>query len=126
MSNPNEIRATMTSKIVSATLLAIPAVIMVLLVLQNSNTVTLSIFGTGATLSNGAMAAVFFLFGLATGICAMLPFLKNVRREASDKLKEWQAQDHKLLTDIQSDKEKQLEAKIQTLEVALKQALNRP
>jgi uncharacterized integral membrane protein len=38
---------------------------------------------------------------------------------------DWQAQDAKLMVSIASDKEKQLEAKIATLEVALKKALNR-
>lgn len=115
----------MSSKIISAILLAVPAVILVLLVWQNHTEVTLSMFGTTATLSVGIVATVFFLVGLITGTGVALPFLKNVRQESSEKLKEWQSQDHKLLADIQSDREKQLQAKIQTLEVALKQALNR-
>ena len=46
--------------------------------------------------------------------------------KTSDKvLNNWQAQDVKLVAEIQSDKEKQLTAKIDTLEAALKQALKK-
>lgn len=38
---------------------------------------------------------------------------------------EWAAQDAKLMAEVRSDREKQLEAKIATLETALKQALSK-
>lgn len=38
---------------------------------------------------------------------------------------EWEAQDVKLAAEVKSDREKQLEAKIATLETALKQALKK-
>lgn len=48
------------------------------------------------------------------------------KTKASDRvLDNWQAQDVKLVAEMQSDKEKQLESKIATLEVALKQALKK-
>ncbi|MDR3614566.1 MAG: hypothetical protein P4L53_13480 [Candidatus Obscuribacterales bacterium] len=46
-------------------------------------------------------------------------------RPSEKVLDSWQAQDVKLVAEIQSDKEKQLESKIATLEVALKQALKK-
>jgi hypothetical protein len=48
---------------------------------------------------------------------------KELKSEA--KLLQWQAQDAKLAVEIQSDKEKQLEAKIATLEAALNSALKK-
>ena len=64
----------------------------------------------------------------ALGLAAGLAFLVERGRQAArqDKqLEKWEAQDVKLLTEVKSDKEKQLEAKIATLEAALQKALKK-
>ena len=56
--------------------------------------------------------------------CANLPTLL-IHQQNEKRLEKWQNQDAKLLVEVQSDKEKQLEAKIATLEAALKRALKK-
>ena len=68
-----------------------------------------------------ALSATCFTFGHMAG------FKMYARREAvqSKTLAAWQKQDAKLVAEVQSDKEKQLEAKIATLEAALQRALKK-
>lgn len=65
--------------------------------------------------------------GLSIGGLTGLSVTRIYRsRAGGEKRKlEWQAQDAKLAAEVKSDRESQLEAKIATLEVALKQALKR-
>lgn len=65
----------------------------------------------------------FFALGVVTMFCIWKIRSKELKSEA--KQLQWQAQDAKLAVEIQSDKEKQLEAKIATLEAALTSALKK-
>src|SRR5215475_12403711 len=59
---------------------------------------------------------------------AAASLIKNMTRKSGaeeKRLNAWQAQDAKLISEIKSDREKQLEAKIATLETALKASLKK-
>lgn len=85
----------------------------------------------------GAAAAVYFtnptllpaVIGFAVGFVVgggWLRMLLSTKEKASTKaLTKWEAEDQKLLTQVQTDREKQLEAKIATLETALQKALKK-
>lgn len=77
------------------------------------------------TTNPGYLVLISYVCGSMLGIVSMIPFLSGKQKENVAKLKEWQVQDAKLANELQSDKEKQLEAKIATLEAALKQALGK-
>ena len=81
--------------------------------------------GTLFTWSAGLIVLCSYVVGAMIGVTSLLPFMKGRQEENVAKLKEWQEQDAKLAIEVQSDKEKQLEAKIATLEAALKQALKK-
>ncbi len=69
------------------------------------------------------IALKFFALGVITMFSIWKIRSKELKSEA--KQLQWQAQDAKLAVEIQSDKEKQLEAKIATLEAALSSALKK-
>lgn len=96
------------------------------LFLPNTEPVVLNIMGSALHCTGGALLFGTYALGFVICFLSGLPMLGNYSQAANiAKLKEWQGQDAKLLKEIQSDKEKQLEAKIATLEAALKQALKR-
>jgi uncharacterized integral membrane protein len=78
-------------------------------------------------LETGLPLAIGFIFSWLTGVVAgWALMLANDKTELNQQKKvEWQAQDVKLMASVASDREKQLEAKITTLEVALKTALKK-
>lgn len=95
---------------------------------QNTNAVALTLMGVQVNLALGLVSfAGFIAGGLAVGaIAGSLMSVKKAKDAVSDKNQlEWQRQDAKLELEKQSDKEKQLEAKIVTLEAALKAALDK-
>lgn len=95
---------------------------------QNMNAVALTMMGVQVNLALGVVSfAAFIAGGLAVGaIAGSLLSVKKAKDAVSDKNQlEWQRQDAKLELEKQSDKEKQLEAKIVTLEAALKAALDK-
>lgn len=71
----------------------------------------------------GAIILVSLAAGAAAGATAASRAGGKVKSERIEL--EWQTQDAKLAAAVQSDREKQLEAKIATLETALKQALKK-
>lgn len=75
--------------------------------------------------SPGLLILMSYVAGAIFGAASIVPFIGGKQVENVAKLKEWQEQDAKLKVEVQSDKEKQLEAKIATLEAALKQALGK-
>lgn len=100
------------------------AVIVLALTFSNTTAVKLSFFGNGIDFAPGYLAlSTYFLGAVSVLSFAMVRATKKI---ASGQIeKEWEKQDAKLSTEIQSDKVKQLEAKIVTLETALKSALSR-
>jgi len=82
-----------------------------------------NLFGSYTNLPIGVGFILSGLFGVTTALGAVLA---NDKTKVNEQKKvEWQAQDAKLMASITSDREKQLEAKIATLESALKTALKK-
>ncbi len=85
----------------------------------------LNLAGAQLSTNAGLVAFIAYFAGALLGAVSMLPMLGRNQEQNVAKLKEWQDQDAKLAVEVQSDKEKQLQAKIATLEAALKQALGK-
>ena len=101
---------------------AIPLVLTIVLTFLNWHASSFSVgVETGLPSAIGFVCA--WIFGVLGGLALMLA---NDKTELNQEKKlEWQAQDVKLMASVASDREKQLEAKISTLEVALKTALKK-
>jgi hypothetical protein len=91
----------------------------------NKQTFTFQIMDFEMASSPGILLFIAYVIGAIIGAGSLVPFLAGNQEENVAKLKAWKDQDAKLALEVQADKEKQLEAKIATLEVALKQALNK-
>lgn len=88
-------------------------------------TVVFDFNGVDMASTPGFLIVIAYVVGAVIGSCSVVPFIGARQEENVAKLKEWQNQDAKLAVEVQSDKEKQLEQKIATLEAALKQALRK-
>jgi len=88
-------------------------------------TILFSFLGLELTTSPGYLVLITYVCGAMLGATSMTPFLTHKNKENVAKLQEWKNQDAKLAVEVQSDKEKQLEAKIATLEAALNKALGK-
>jgi hypothetical protein len=84
-----------------------------------------NLLGMALNATPGLLVVVAYVAGAVIGTASMIPLIGSKGAENVAKLKEWQEQDAKLAVEVQSDKEKQLEAKIATLESALKKALQK-
>ena len=91
----------------------------------SQQTLNLQLFGLNMTVSAAISLFVGYIAGVLIGAGSIIPFIQKGNSENVEKLKTWQEQDAKLALEVQSDREKQLEAKIATLESALKQALKK-
>lgn len=100
-------------------------IIVAVLFAGNQAPLNLQLAGTAITVPSGASLIALYVIGALLSFCAALPLLKGSQDRNIEKLKDWQKQDAKLSQEIQSDKERLLEAKIATLEAALKQALKK-
>jgi uncharacterized integral membrane protein len=98
--------------------------LVVFLTLLNGATASLSLFGAHLSVPVGAVILISFLFGIACTFTLLISRF-TARSTSNQKLLEWQVQDAKLLEQVKSDREKQLEAKIATLETALQKALKK-
>jgi len=90
----------------------------------NVTLIPFSIFGAITYVPQGLV----LVFGYVLGVALTLPvFLDRIRasQKSVKALSKWEGEDQKLLQQVQSDKEKQLEAKIATLESALQRALKK-
>jgi uncharacterized integral membrane protein len=114
----------MSSKTLPLVFLAIATLIVLALAFVNGTAVTLNLFGAAVSIPEGALLAGGYLIGVALTVPML--FVRAASAAASQqRLNEWQQQDAKLSVQVQSDREKQLEAKIATLETALQKALKR-
>ena len=108
-------------------IIAISCILLVLtlvVAVQNGAAVPLTLFGSALSVPLGALIAGFFMIGMIAPLS--LWSIRASKEIVSDKTQiEWQKQDAKLLTEIESDRIKQLHAKIETLETALKSALKK-
>lgn len=107
--------------IINAAVLAVVA----WLVFPSQEPVAINLGGSALHCTTGALLFGFYATGFVICFLSGLPMLGSSQSTNIAKLKEWQTQDAKLLKEIQSDKERLLEAKIATLEAALKQALKK-
>lgn len=114
----------MSRQLLAILLIAVSMVIVGTLTIMNGSAVTANLFGAPVNMTLGTGMLISYLVAcLAFGGAV---FLLRQQKVVQDKtLTEWETQDQKLAVAVQSDREKQLEAKIQTLETALKQALKR-
>ena len=95
------------------------------LLLANPQQVVLQLGGSQFLCTGGGLVFGMYASGFVVCFLSGLPLLGGSQSANMAKLKEWQVQDAKLLKEIQSDKEKLMEAKIATLEAALKKALRK-
>ncbi len=98
-------------------------ILVAIISIQNGAQVTISLFGAQMALALGGITFGAFAIGLMAAYIGGAGTMKLKDKISEQKQIEWQKQDDKLAKEIQSDKEKQLEAKIVTLEAALKSAL---
>jgi hypothetical protein len=90
---------------------------------QNCEAVTLKFFGSQIPVSFCVVAFVMFACG---GLSTLPVLLSRAKEVKSDQLQvTWQQQDVKLKDELTNDKIKLLEAKILTLDAALKQSLKK-
>lgn len=88
----------------------------------NSQACSLDLYFTQQHLSVGSVLLEGVGIGLLCGLLVI--FAQRAKQKGQEnKLAQWEAQDVKLAAEVKSDREKQLEAKISTLEAALKTAL---
>lgn len=99
-------------------------IILVLIALCNwESVIRLRIFDYTFSISFGLILIIALVAGSCAGISDYLSL--NSGAKQSQIQERWQAQDAKLAGNITSDREKQLEAKISTLETALEKALKK-
>lgn len=114
----------MSRQLLAILLIAVSMVITGTLTIMNGAPVTANLFGSQVSMTLGTgMLVAYLVAAVAFGGAAFL--LKQDKVVQDKTLATWEAQDQKLLQSVQTDREKQLEAKIETLESALKQALKR-
>ena len=107
--------------------LILSAVVFILVVVfsfQNPQNVSFQVFSLKTDLPQAAIMLATFFLGLAPALSFGL-VRKQKQVVSNAKVEEWEKQDRKLTDEIESDKVKQLEAKIETLEIALKSALTK-
>lgn len=114
----------MSRQLVAILLIAVSMVVVGTLTIMNGAPVSANIFGAAVPMTLGTGMLIAYLCAcLAFGGAAFL--VKRDKVVQDQTLAQWDQQDQKLLQSVQTDREKQLEAKIATLETALKQALKR-
>lgn len=91
---------------------------------SNTTAMKISLLGSGFDLAPGFLALGTFVLGCVSVLSFAL--VRQGKKMASNKIVgEWEKQDQKLQNEVQTDKVRLLEAKIETLETALKSALSR-
>ncbi len=92
--------------------------------LSNTTAIKISLLSSTFDFAPGFLALGTFVLGAVSVLSFAL--IRAGKQITSSKIEgQWEKQDVKLSAEIESDKVKQLEAKITTLEVALKSALTR-
>jgi membrane protein DedA with SNARE-associated domain len=114
----------MSRLMIAVIFLLICSVVIGLLAAGNPAAGTLNLAGQSVALSVGAVLSIGYLVGLFAGTGLFLASERSKQKE-NKQLQQWQHQDAKLVAEVQTDREKQLEAKIATLEAALQRALKK-
>jgi len=108
-------------------ILVVPGLLILLTVYlsaTNSQPISISLAGNSYALTTGALLLAGLVAGLLSG-SSLLGLKAAQTQNNQQKLEQWEAQDNKLRNEVRSDREKQLESKIATLETALKAALKK-
>jgi uncharacterized integral membrane protein len=92
---------------------------------MNTAAVAFNLPGAVVNVPLGVISFGAYAIGLAGVLAASQGTIKIKERISEQKQVEWQKQDEKLGKEVLTDKISQLEAKIQTLETALKSALDK-
>jgi uncharacterized integral membrane protein len=90
---------------------------------QNFQTINLNLFGSTLPIPLGVSLVGAWVSGLVASLALWQTKIKEVKSQKT--LQKWEVQDAKLLQEVESDKIKQLEAKIATLDAALNQQLKK-
>jgi uncharacterized integral membrane protein len=104
--------------------LLIGTIVVFIIGLSNTAAVAFSIFGAAVSLPEGVLLIAGYLVGVGLTFTLLLSRY-NAKTASNARLQQWDKQDEKLLQQVQTDREKQLEAKIATLEAALQRALKK-
>lgn len=108
---------------VSLAISGILSLVLIYLSITNLQPITLAGLGSPVQVDLGVLPIIGLALGAWAGAAAMQ--LRTAKIEGQEIKQEWQIQDAKLAASVRSDREKQLEAKIATLEAALKAALKK-
>lgn len=112
-----------TFVLITAGILGLLSLAVLLLSLQNWQLISISLFSSSHDLSFGLFGLIAWSIGSLTTwfVCQVL----DKKKENAETQQSWQTQDAKLIAEMVADKEKLLQAKIATLESALKTALKK-
>lgn len=100
-------------------------IIVVIIALSNwESFIRLRFFDYHFSVSLGLLLVISLIAGSFAGVSDYLTLNRGARLNQIEE--RWQTQDAKLTASLTSDREKQLEAKISTLETALEKALKKP
>jgi len=111
-------------KNIGTIVLLIGTIVVFIIGLSNTAAVALSIFGAPLSLPEGVLLIAGYVVGVALTFTLLLTRYQ-AKTASNVRLQQWDQQDQKLLQQVQTDREKQLEAKIATLEAALQRALKK-
>ncbi len=103
---------------------AVMGLVVLVVCVLNGASAAVNLFGQSVTAPLGVFLFATFALGYFSSLS--LWSIKMSKSRISDvKMVQWEKQDEKLEKEIRSDREKQLEAKIETLETALRAALQK-
>lgn len=105
-------------------LLILGAALVCSLLTVNVTPIPFSLFGAIAYVPQGLLLVSGYVLGVALTLSVFWARVQTEQKSVKA-LSKWEGEDQKLLQQVQSDKEKQLEAKIATLESALQRALKK-
>lgn len=103
---------------------ALVVIVLGLVCFQNKEATSIAFFGSKSSMPISIVMVSTFFLGLIPGF-GFMAFRKKKQVVSKTKEIEWDKQDEKLAKELGSDHVKQLEAKIETLETALKAALTK-
>jgi uncharacterized integral membrane protein len=108
-------------RLIISAIFALLSLVIICLSLVNWQSVSLNLFSSPLNLPLGLFSLTAFLTGALTTWFVF--FAIDKRKESIKTQVNWQSQDAKLIAEMVADKERLLQAKIDTLESALKTAL---
>ena len=105
-------------------ILSLITICLIVISIENNQPVSIHCFSSSSEATLGLGLVSFLAIGVITGL-SFITIVSRGEKTSGKQIATWDAQDAKLQSQVKSDREKQLEAKIDTLEAALKSALNK-